>query len=282
MPKKWRIIDLINWAEVYFRQKNFKNPRIEIELIIRFVLNIKRIDIYLNFDRPLIQKELELIKKSIKRRLKREPIQYITNSSEFYGIEYFVNNRVLIPRPETETLIELALKKLRRVKNPKILDIGTGSGCIAITMAMQNVDCDVIGIDISDNAIKVANKNKDKHNLNNVKFFNMNILNHIPDERFDLIISNPPYISENEFPDLMEDVRDYEPKMALTDYSDGLIFYRRFSQIAKHILKEQGKMILEVGLGSHPRKAKDIFINQGFSNAKLLKDFNGDYRILLV
>ena len=282
MPKKWRIIDLINWAEVYFRQKNFKNPRIEIELIIRFVLNIKRIDIYLNFDRPLIQKELELIKKSIKRRLKREPIQYITNSSEFYGIEYFVNNRVLIPRPETETLIELALKKLRRVKNPKILDIGTGSGCIAITMAMQNVDCDVIGIDISDNAIKVANKNKDKHNLNNVKFFNMNILNHIPDERFDLIISNPPYISENEFSNIMEDVRDYEPKIALTDYSDGLIFYRRFSKIAKHIIKEQGRMILEVGLGSHPRKAKDIFINQGFSNAKLLKDFNGDYRILLV
>tara|TARA_B100001996_G_C18131524_1_gene389261 strand:- start:169 stop:501 length:333 start_codon:yes stop_codon:yes gene_type:complete len=110
----------------------------------------------------------------------------------------------------------------------------------------------------------------------------MNILNQTPNESFDLIISNPPYISKSEFPNLMEDVRDYEPKIALTDYSDGLVFYRRYSKIAKIILKEGGRMILEVGLGSHPRKVKDIFINQGYRNAKLLKDFNADYRILLI
>tara|TARA_B100001250_G_scaffold369569_1_gene353134 strand:- start:454 stop:1302 length:849 start_codon:yes stop_codon:yes gene_type:complete len=282
MPKKWRIIDLINWAEIYFKQKDFKNPRNEIELIIRFVLKIKRIDIYLNFDRVLIKKELELIKKFIKRRIRKEPIQYITNLSEFYGIEFFVNEHVLIPRPETEKLIELAKKKLKLVKNPTILDIGTGSGCIAITMALEKVGCKVMGIDISDNAIKIANKNKNKYNLNNVTFFKIDILNEIPMGNFDLIISNPPYISKNEFPDLMEDVRNYEPKTALTDYSDGLVFYRRYSKIAKQILKESGRMILEVGLGSHPRKVKDIFINQGYINAELLKDFNGDYRILLV
>ena len=282
MPKKWRIIDLINWAEIYFKQKDFKNPRNEIELIIRFVLKIKRIDIYLNFDRVLIKKELKLIKKFIKRRIRKEPIQYITNLSEFYGIEFFVNEHVLIPRPETEKLIELAKKKLKLVKNPTILDIGTGSGCIAITMALEKVGCKVMGIDISDNAIKIANKNKNKYNLNNVTFFKIDILNEIPMGNFDLIISNPPYISKNEFPDLMEDVRNYEPKTALTDYSDGLVFYRRYSKIAKQILKESGRMILEVGLGSHPRKVKDIFINQGYINAELLKDFNGDYRILLV
>ena len=282
MPKKWRIIDLINWAEIYFKQKDFKNPRNEIELIIRFVLKIKRIDIYLNFDRVLIKKELKLIKKFIKRRIRKEPIQYITNLSEFYGIEFFVNEHVLIPRPETEKLIELAKKKLKLVKNPTILDIGTGSGCIAITMALEKAGCKVMGIDISDNAIKIANKNKNKYNLNNVTFFKIDILNEIPMGNFDLIISNPPYISKNEFPDLMEDVRNYEPKTALTDYSDGLVFYRRYSKIAKQILKESGRMILEVGLGSHPRKVKDIFINQGYINAELLKDFNGDYRILLV
>ena len=160
--------------------------------------------------------------------------------------------------------------KIKWVKNPTILDIGTGSGCIAITMAMKNVGCRVIGIDISENAIKVANKNKSKYNLNNVTFFNMDILNQIPKGNFDLIISNPPYVSKNEFPDLMKDVRNYEPKIALTDYSDGLVFYKRYSKIAKQILKKGGRIILEVGLGSHPKKVKDIFTNQGYKNPKLL------------
>ncbi len=282
MPKKWRIIDLINWAEVYFKQKSFKYPRVEIEWIIRDVLNINRIDIYLNFDRVLYQKELKLIKRFIKRRIKREPFQYITKSAEFYGIEFYVNKKVLIPRPETEKLIDLAKVKLSHLNNPSILDIGTGSGCIAITIALEKSGCEVIGIDISRNALKIANKNKNKYNLKNVRFFEMDILTQIPQNRFDLIISNPPYVSKKEFPNLMKDVRDYEPKIALTDFSDGLHFYRRYSKIAKDILKKDGKMILEVGIGSHPKKVKQIFKDQGYKNARLFKDYNGDFRILLV
>ena len=125
--KKWKIIDLINWAEVYFKAKKFEHPRIEIEWLIRSVLKINRIDIYLNFDQILSDQELKILKTFIQRRLKREPLQYITNSSEFYGLEYYINENVLIPRPETEMIIDIAEKALLNKKKPKVIDIGTGS-----------------------------------------------------------------------------------------------------------------------------------------------------------
>ena len=198
IPKKWRIIDLINWAEIYFKEKNFDNPRKEIEWLIRSVLNINRIDIYLKFDKILSLEELKILKSFIFRRLKKEPLQYITNLSEFYGVEYFIDKSVLIPRPETEILVDLAKENLKGIKYPKILDIGTGSGCIAISLALENYNYKVIGIDISKKAIGVANENKARNKVENVSFLKMDILNQIPDDMFDLIISNPPYISKKE------------------------------------------------------------------------------------
>ena len=163
MSRQWRIIDLITWAETYFKDKGFENPRNEIEWLIRSVLSISRIDVYLNFDRLLSPKELKKLKSFVNRRLKKEPLQYITESCEFYGREYFVNNNVLIPRPETETLIDLALENLKGLSSPKILDIGTGSGCLAITLAAEISNSRVTGIDISNEAINVANINKLKN-----------------------------------------------------------------------------------------------------------------------
>ncbi len=282
MSKKWRIIDLITWADTYFKDKGFLNPRNEIEWLIRSVLDINRIDIYLNFDKPLSLKELKIIKSFVNRRLKNEPLQYITNSSEFYGREYFVNKNVLIPRPETECLIDLSLKVLKDIPSPKILDIGTGSGCLAITLATEITKSRVTGIDISKKAIDIATINKDRTKIMNISFKKMDILNQVIEDKFDLIISNPPYINKNEFPTIMKDVREYEPMIALTDKADGLIFYRRFSSFANQILKKGGRMILEVGLGSHPKKVQDIFIQQGFLNTKLFQDLNGDDRVLLI
>ena len=282
MSKKWRIIDLITWADTYFKDKGFLNPRNEIEWLIRSVLDINRIDIYLNFDKPLSLKELKIIKSLVNRRLKNEPLQYITNSSEFYGREYFVNKNVLIPRPETECLIDLSLKVLKDIPSPKILDIGTGSGCIAITLATEITKSRVTGIDISKKAIDIATINKDRTKIMNISFKKMDILNQVIEDKFDLIISNPPYINKNELPTVMKDVREYEPMIALTDKADGLTFYRRFSSFANQILKKGGRMILEVGLGSHPKKVQDIFIQQGFLNTKLFQDLNGDDRVLLI
>ena len=277
--KKFRIIDLINWADVYFKAKKFENPRIEIEWLIKSVLKINRIDIYLKFDHILSDQELKTLKSFIQRRLKREPLQYITNSCEFYGLEYFINENVLIPRPETEMIIDIAEKALINKKTPKVLDIGTGSGCIGITLASRNKDYDILGIDISDKALDVANRNKD--NLSNITFIKMDILNQTPKGKYDIIISNPPYIPLRDFPKVTKDVKGYEPMIALTDQADGLTFYRRYMNIVDNILKDDGKILLEVGLNQHPFEVKKILIEKGMSNIKLIKDLNGDNRFIL-
>ena len=277
--KKWKIIDLINWAEVYFKAKKFENPRMEIEWLIRSVLKVNRIDIYLKFDRILTDQELKILKSFIQRRLKREPLQYITNSSEFYGLEYFINKNVLIPRPETEMIIDIAEKALLDKKKPKVLDIGTGSGCIGNTLALRNRNYDILGIDISDKAIEVANKNK--KNLKNITFIKMDILNQIPKEKYDIIISNPPYIPLSDFSKVKKDVKEYEPLIALTDQADGLTFYKRYMKIIDNILKDGGKILFEVGLNRHPVEVKKILAENGFSNIKLIKDLNGDNRFIL-
>lgn len=282
MSQQWRIIDLITWAEAYFKDKGFENPRNEIEWLIRSVLSISRIDVYLNFDRLLSLKELKRLKSFVNRRLKKEPLQYITESCEFYGREYFVNNNVLIPRSETETLIDLALENLKGLSLPKILDIGTGSGCLAITLASEISNSIVTGIDISQKAINVANVNKSKNKLKNISFKKIDILRQTINDQFDLIISNPPYITMDELVTVMKDVKEYEPLIALTDGADGLTFYRRFSSIARDSLKKNGSMLLEVGIDNHPKKVQDVFIKQGFINTKLLKDLNGDDRVILI
>ena len=282
MSRQWRIIDLITWAETYFKDKGFENPRNEIEWLIRSVLSISRIDVYLNFDRLLSLKELKKLKSFVNRRLKKEPLQYITESCEFYGREYFVNNNVLIPRPETETLIDLALENLKGLSSPKILDIGTGSGCLAITLAAEISNSRVTGIDISNEAINVANINKSKNKLKNISFKKIDILRQTINDQFDLIISNPPYITKDELVNVIKDVKEYEPLIALTDGSDGLTFYRRFFSIAKQSLKRYGSMLLEVGIDTHPKEVQDIFIKQGFINTRLFKDLNGDDRVIII
>lgn len=282
MSRQWRIIDLITWAETYFKDKGFENPRNEIEWLIRSVLSISRIDVYLNFDRLLSLKELKKLKSFVNRRLKKEPLQYITESCEFYGREYFVNNSVLIPRPETETLIDLALENLKGLSSPKILDIGTGSGCIAITLAAEISNSSVTGIDVSNEAINVANINKSKNKLKNISFKKIDILRQTINDQFDLIISNPPYITKDELVNVIKDVKEYEPLIALTDGSDGLTFYRRFFSIAKQSLKRYGSMLLEVGIDTHPKEVQDIFIKQGFINTRLFKDLNGDDRVIII
>lgn len=282
MSQQWRIIDLITWAETYFKDKGFENPRNEIEWLIRSVLSVSRIDVYLNFDRLLSLKELKKLKSFVNRRLKREPLQYITESCEFYGREFFVNNNVLIPRPETETLIDLALENLKGLSSPKILDIGTGSGCLAITLAAEISNSRVTGIDISNEAINVANINKSKNKLKNISFKKIDILRQTIKDQFDLIISNPPYITKDELVSVIKDVKEYEPLIALTDEADGLTFYRKFVSIAKQSLKKNGSMLLEVGVGTHPKKVQDTFFKQGFINTRLFKDLNGDDRVIFI
>ena len=282
MPKVWRIVDLIQWSESYFRDKSHQSPRLEIEWMLCSLLNCQRLDLYMRFDEPLSGSQLSTLRGWVKRRSKNEPLQYITESCEFYGREFFVDKRVLIPRPETERLIDEAIKSIKHVRSPNIFDIGTGSGCIAITLAKEIENSNVIGIDKSMMSLQVAKKNSAELNVENVTFFEMDILNQYPKEKFDLVISNPPYVAKEDIPGLMKDVKDFEPEIALTDFDDGLTFYKRISKIIPHILKDDSSCILELGLGNHPEKVLSIFKESGYSNMEIFDDYNGDKRVLSI
>ncbi|HIA95246.1 MAG TPA: peptide chain release factor N(5)-glutamine methyltransferase [Candidatus Marinimicrobia bacterium] len=282
MPKTWRVIDLINWAESYFKEKGFENPRSEIEWLLRAVLKCNRMDVYLRFEEPLSQSQLATLRSWVKRRLEREPLQYITGFCDFYGREFSVNEHVLIPRPETERLIDTALEKVKGLDSPSILDIGAGSGCIATTLGLEIPGSTILGIDVSEDAIGIANKNKEKLEAENVSFQKMNILEQRPEGEFDVLVSNPPYIPKGEMDGLMKDVKDFEPTVALTDQKDGLIFYKRFAEVGKEVVKSGGWIILEVGLEDHPSAVKKIFSESGFPDTELIKDYNGDDRVLVI
>ena len=278
----WRLIDILNWGETYFRDKNFDNPRTEIELLLQHLIGCKKIDLYLQFEKIVKPKELITLRSWVKRRINREPIQYITRSSEFYGRKFIVDQNVLIPRPETEILIDVSVEILSKKNSPTIIDIGTGSGCIGITLALEIPSSNIIAIDISDSALSIAKKNADMYSIRNIEFLRLDIFNQDIIHIADMLISNPPYISKEEIPDLMEDVKDFEPMIALTDKSDGLDFYRKFSDIMPHVIKKNGTVILEIGRGSHQDRVKEIFSKSGYNNIDIVKDLNKDKRVFII
>ena len=282
MSKIWRVIDLIHWSESYFKEKGFQNSRSEIEWLLCSVLDCNRLDLYMRFDEPLSRAQLDTLRSWVKRRLSNEPLQYITGSCDFYGREFIINTDVLIPRPETERLIDVAIKCVKDISSPKILDIGTGSGCIAVTMAKENKNSIVLGVDKSPGSIRIAQKNGSLLRADNVSFIEMDIFNTIPNEKYDLVISNPPYVSKKEMPRLMQDVKDFEPEIALTDFADGLSFYKRFSKIFPKILNPNSFFIVEVGLRGHPGQVISIFEQEGYSNIEIINDYNGDQRVLII
>ena len=283
MPKSWTLIDIIKWGEQFFKDRGFDNPRAEIEWLLCSLLETTRLDIYLKYDMPVSNEKLRILRSWIKRREKKEPLQYITGVCEFYGREFFVNSDVLIPRPETERIIDIALEHYKKInQKPSILDIGSGSGCISITMALEISDSNVLGLDSSSSANKIARKNSLKLKAKNVSFDDMDILTNTPGKGFDIVISNPPYIPQEELNTIMPDVINFEPHIALTDSLDGLTFYRRYAKLCEHLLTNNGIFLLEVGLGDHCVKVEKIFRRKGYNNINCYKDFNDDERILLI
>ena len=280
--KPWRIIDVINWGVDYFENKSLENPRLEIEIFLQHILDCKKIDLYINFENEVSAPDLNTLKGYIKRRLENEPSQYIVGKSNFYGRNFYVDNNVLIPRPETEILINACIEFLSMRDNPEIIDIGTGSGCIGITLAKEIPSSNVIAIDCSEEALAVAEKNAKNIGIKNIDFVKSDFLKQTIDLRADLLVSNPPYIPKEDISNLMADIKEYEPSKALTDNLDGLEFYRVFSKKFDPMIKMDGALIVEVGKDKHPLKAKKIFEKSGSLNVKIINDYNGDMRVLKV
>lgn len=264
--KNWRIIDIINWGTQYFKLKGIDEARLTIELMLCHILKCKRVDLYVNFEKPLTKSELENLKELIKRRLRREPLQYIIGKTEFMGLEFKLTPAVLIPRPETEILVERALETLKKEfadrKTPKVLDIGTGSGNIAISLAKFLGDkITVIGIDISKEAIELAKENAQLNGVKNVEFiqldlFDQKLINEFK-KQFDLIVSNPPYIAVDEIENLQDEIKKFEPRHAITDGANGLSFYKRIAKIGKELINETGFILVEIAYG----QAENVYNN---------------------
>lgn len=236
-PQVWTVLTMLEWATDYFQQKSIDSPRLSIEWLLSAVLKCKRLDLYLQYDRPLHSEELAKLRSFVKRRAKHEPIQYIVGETDFFNSKIEVNPSVLIPRPETEELVEFALQKLPEDQTLDILDIGTGSGCIAIAIKKARPNWKVSAIDISPEALKVASSNS---KLNDVEIevslgnlFAEKILN---GKKFDVIISNPPYIHPVEKKDMSKQVVEFEPHLALFT-ENPIAVYQQLLRIAKKQLK---------------------------------------------
>ena len=213
MEKIWKVVDLINWGKDYLENKNISDARLNIELLLCKVINCKRFDLYLNFDKPLQKEELALFKAMLIRRLNSEPLQYILGKTEFMGLPFNLNSNVLIPRPETEILTEKCIdyckSNFRDKETISILDIGTGSGNIGISLSKLIPNCKVIAIDIDEAALQTAKENCELNQVSDkIDFFHLDILNdRLPDEwKFDLIVSNPPYINQTEYSSLQPEI----------------------------------------------------------------------------
>jgi len=280
--KIWRIIDLINWGVKYFQDRSFENPRLEIEIFLQHIFGYKKIDLYINFEEEVTPKNLKRLREFIKRRVENEPIQYITGVSNFYGRDFYVNKNVLIPRPETEILVNVSIDYLSSKKNPYIIDVGTGSGCIAITLAKELPSSKVIAIDYSQQALNIAKENAELVGVKNIEFLKLDFLSENLNYVADAVVSNPPYIAQEDIQSLMIDVKEFEPHRALTDNADGLEFYRILANKLDVILKKKGVLIIEVGRGNHPVEVKKLFEELGYNDIEMINDYNKDVRVLKI
>ncbi|MBN1299666.1 MAG: peptide chain release factor N(5)-glutamine methyltransferase [Melioribacteraceae bacterium] len=278
------VLDAIKLSTEYLEKKGVESPRINSELLLAYILKCKRLDLYLSFDRPLQDDEISLYRDYISRRGKREPLQYITGEVEFYGIRLMVNRNVLVPRQETEILVEHIINDYKDREGINILEIGTGSGNIAIALAMNLPRASVTTVDISLEALNVAKNNAGyNHVEDRISFiqgdilsaeFNTGIIN------YDLIVSNPPYVSCGEMPLLQREITEYEPEIALSDYSDGLSFYRTISEFAGHKLVKGGRIYFEAGIGQY-KKVQEILKENGLQNIKIEMDYLNIERVII-
>jgi release factor glutamine methyltransferase len=276
------ILESIKLSTEFLENKGIESPRINAELMLAKILNCKRLDLYLSFDRPLNEHETDLYREFIRRRSKFEPLQYILGSVEFYGLEFKVDKSVLIPRPETEILIETILNSVEKNSSISILDIGTGSGIIAVCLAKYLTFSLITATDSSESALVVAKENAELNGVEMQIDFKLSDIFSDPENtenQYDIIVSNPPYISVEEYRKLEPELRLHEPQSALTDNSDGLNFFKTITAKSKVLLKKGGKLFFEVGQGQS-KNVFDILREEGFSNIKTKKDYQDIERVI--
>ena len=273
------VAEAIAAAADRLRVAGIPEPRLEAASLVDLTLQRGRTFLTAHPEYELTSDEVARFTEYLTRREGREPLQYIRGTQEFYGLEFDVTPDVLIPRPETEGLVEAALEYAGRIKLPRILDIGVGSGCIAVTMLHEIEGATGVAVDVSKNAIEVAKRNAAKHGvIDRLEFVLSDVYAALPPERFDVIVSNPPYVSSPDIPSLPKELA-FEPRNALTDDNDGLSVIRRIAAGAPEYLRQGGSIFIEIGLGQAD-EARDLFASDLWESVDLLPDLQGIPRVV--
>jgi release factor glutamine methyltransferase len=272
--------EILNEGSKILKLNDIRSYNLDSEILLSSTLKLDRSQLLLNLDKRIENQEKKIFFNFIERRSKNEPIAYITGYKEFWKSKFKVNKNVLIPRPDTETIIEQVLNELDINSSKKILDIGTGSGCIIISILNERKKCFGVGIDISKNAVKLAKYNaKIQHIDNRIKFLNSDIDNFCGD-KYDLIISNPPYIKHHEINGLEKDIKNHEPKVALDGGIDGYNKIRLIIEKSSTLIKKRGKLFLELGINQTRETLKILSLN-GFCKTKVIKDLASKNRCIV-
>tara|TARA_B100001123_G_scaffold148981_1_gene172556 strand:- start:1491 stop:2339 length:849 start_codon:yes stop_codon:yes gene_type:complete len=271
---------LLNQGTNFLKTGNIVKPEFDCELLLSRALNKKREEILINLRNKINKKQLDKFNFYLSRRKKREPVAYILGFKYFWKFKFFVNKSVLVPRPETEIIVEQALKYISDNKSKKILDIGTGSGCIIISILKERAKCSATAIDISNKALKVAKINAKMHHLENkIKFINIDV-DKFNTNKYDLILSNPPYINDIDLSRLDDDIKIYEPKEALSGGLNGYKEIKKIIEKSSKILKINGKLIFEIG-DTQKEYTKKLLKNNGMYINKIIKDLSGNDRCIV-
>lgn len=278
-------LEILNQAVERLRLAVIEKPRTNAELLLGAVLNKSKVDLYLNKERILTSDEIEEFNQFIKERVSHRPVQYIIGTVEFFGLEFKVDERVLIPRPETETLVEVVIEQLVNKENPQIIDLGTGSGAIAVSLAANLKSPFIYATDVSKDALEVARENALKNKVENqIEFFCGDLFSPLKNKnlkgQIDCVVSNPPYVSKDELEYLPKEVKDYEPIVALESEKDGLFFHKKIIEGSFDFLKKGGLLTLETAFGQAGKVTDLLRQSDNYKNIRVIKDLGGIDRVV--
>ncbi|MBE7020223.1 MAG: peptide chain release factor N(5)-glutamine methyltransferase [Ruminococcaceae bacterium] len=275
------IKEALNFGFLKLKENNIDSALIDTYVLLCHILKCDKGYLTVHNNEPISEVALSEFENLIEKRAKKMPVKYLTGICEFYSLEFMVDKNVLIPRPDTEIIIDTALNEIDRNKDIKILDLCSGSGCIGITLATLYKNSQVTLVEVSDGAISISQKNIIKHNLDDrIKIVKRDILSESLQGTFDLIVSNPPYINEDDYKKLDEDVKNYEPELALVSHGDEYKFYKRIIDSFSKNLADNGIILLEIGYNQSEYLSEYAFNSHIFSDISVVKDLSGINRVL--
>ena len=279
----WTIGRLLDWTTKFLQQKGSESPRLDSEVLLAHALGCKRIDLYARHNEEAAEQARQRFRELVRQRVEGCPVAYLVGRKEFFSLEFTVNRAVLIPRPDSECVVDECLRLAKAIETPTILDIGTGSGCLAVAVAKHHKTAQVTAVDISSEALAVASENARKHGVaERIRFLQGDLFAPISaGERFDFILSNPPYIPHDDIAKLVPGVRDYEPHKALDGGADGFAVFNRLIAEAPPHLKPGGYLLIEIGSPQEGPARERIARYEGYELAKTIHDGSGHPRVLM-